>query len=447
MNELEGDQYLNRTFDAGRPYDVVRAKFLLSKIGSGKTPRGGAEVYVDNGVLFIRSQNVHSGGLHLDDTVRIPLSVDSEMLGTRVRPYDILLNITGASLGRASLVPIDLEPSNVNQHVCIMRPIRKAIVPAFLHYAVISDFVQSQIFSSENGVSREGLNFEQVANMLVPYPKSLRLQQAIVVFLDGETAKIDALIAKKERLIELLDEKRMAAIGQFVTKGLNPKATMRDTQIGWIGQVPSHWTVCRFGYRCEVQLGKMLDTSRIKGDQLYPYLRNIDVQWGRINVSDLPMMDFSHEDRQRFSLRSGDILVCEGGEIGRCAIWDGTIHECYYQKALHRVRSSQDDDPKYLFYVIQFAAKSGGFSEGANQTTIEHLPAEKFRAHRFCFPPPSEQKQIANFLDQHLAMLNAVARRCTESIALLKEHRIALINAAVTGKIDVREHIVEEVVA
>ena len=145
--------------DVPEHWEVKRLGYVVSKIGSGKTPRGGADVYQSDGVMLIRSQNVYDTGLHLDDVVFVDESVDEAMTGTRVRPHDVLLNITGASLGRCAIVPNVFSKANVNQHVCIIRPKLAQAEPGFIHRSVTSLAVQSQIFGYENGSCREGLNF------------------------------------------------------------------------------------------------------------------------------------------------------------------------------------------------------------------------------------------------------------------------------------------------
>jgi type I restriction enzyme S subunit len=194
--------------------------------------------------------------------------------------------------------------------------------------------------------------------------------------------------------------------------------------------------VTKLAYRADVQLGKMLDTAKITGGSLRPYLRNTDVQWGKINISDLPLMDFEQDARKKFALRDGDLLVCEGGEIGRVAIWRNELEECFYQKALHRVRPTQGDAPEFLYWSIAAATLSGAFAEGANTTTIAHLPAEKLRAHRFCFPPIKEQHAIVAYLDRETAKIDLLIAKQTEFQARLDEHRRALVTEAVTRGLD-----------
>jgi len=323
----------------------------------------------------------------------------------------------------------------------VARPKAEETTGAYLHLLFISkDFRslgESHMFGA-GGQKRVPDAF--VRNFATAFPP-VSEQAVITSFLDRETSKIDALVAEQQRLIELLKEKRQAVISHAVTKGLNPNAPMKPSGIEWLGDVPAHWSVASVAYRYSVQLGKMLDTAKITGDQLRPYLRVFDVQWGAINTDELPQMDFDQDARTRFRLIPGDLLVNEGGSYpGRSAIWSGQIDECYYQKALHRMRSHRPDvdTTRFLYYVMSWAANRGIFTAGGNEATIEHLPAEKLRRYRFSFPPMKEQLAIVAFLDTELANFDALTSEAQHAVDLLQERRTALISAAVTGKIDVR---------
>lgn len=322
-----------------------------------------------------------------------------------------------------------------NNHVHVLQP----IVPGtgrFLSYALnatdFADFI--------DGSTRDKLTQGQMNAIPIPWP-SCSEQVAIAAFLDRETAKIDALVEEQKRLIELLKEKRQAIIFRAVTKGLDPNVPMKDPGVEWLGDVPEHWEVSRVGYRYEVQLGRMLNEQRTQGENMRPYLRVLDVQWDAINVQDLPEMDFPPDVQARYRLRRGDLLVNEGGSyVGRSAIWQGEIEECYYQKALHRLRpySDRQDTAEFFLFVMEMATQYGVFVAGGNQTTIDHLTAEQFRSYRFAFPPIMEQYELALYLRAQLARLQSLVREAEAVIALLQERRAALISAAITGKIDVR---------
>ncbi len=263
-------------------------------------------------------------------------------------------------------------------------------------------------------------------------------QAVIASFLDRETAKIDALIAEQEKLIALLAEKRQATISHAVTKGLNPDAPMKDSGVPWLGEMPAHWAIPPLYLRYSVELGKMLDASRITGEHSLPYLRNADVQWDAINMTDLPVMDILPAEYARYTVRCGDLLVCEGGDVGRAAVVPEVQSPVGFQKALHRLRSvSGAEHPRYMFYTFSWASRAGAFA-GEGQSTIAHLTGEQLRKYRFPAPPMDEQVEIARFLDSEITILGRLAETARQVISLLKERRSALIAAAVTGQIDVR---------
>ena len=216
-----------------------------------------------------------------------------------------------------------------------------------------------------------------------------------------------------------------------------PYPEYKDSDVAWLGAIPSHWDVAALRYRYEQTLGKMLDTKRITGEHLVPYLRNVDVQWDRINVRDLPEMDIRPHEIDRFTVRPGDLLVCEGGESGRCAIWQGELDLCGYQKALHRLRPLDRvcDRPRFLFYALLAAVARGAFTDGQG-STIDHLTGDMLRAHRFPFPLPSEQRTIAAFLDRETAKIDALLAKQERLIDLLQEKRAALISHAVAKGLD-----------
>jgi len=205
-------------------WQATRVGFVVTKIGSGKTPRGGAEVYQSEGVMLIRSQNVYDEGLRLDDVAYIAKEIDQEMAGTRVVEGDVLINITGASLGRCATVPAKLAAANVNQHVCIVRPARTKVIANFLQRALVAQSVKAQIFADETGSSREGLNFQQVRNLSIARPP-IGEQRAIAEYLDHETAKLDRMMEKVEAVIAKLQEYRTALITAAVTGKIDVRGT------------------------------------------------------------------------------------------------------------------------------------------------------------------------------------------------------------------------------
>jgi type I restriction enzyme S subunit len=157
------------------------------------------------------------------------------------------------------------------------------------------------------------------------------------------------------------------------------------------------WVTKPLGEVFEVQLGKMLSKKSTGGLNPKPYLANFNVQWGRIDISELKQMDFNAREIDKFRLKKGDILVCEGGEIGRSAIWNEEVEECYYQKALHRLRpiNSEEILPDFMLIYMDFMFNvSGDFSSQIMATTIAHIPREKLIKLPVSFPCVREQLEI-----------------------------------------------------
>ena len=188
--------------------------FYTTKIGSGSTPRGGSEVYVDSGIPFIRSQNVHFDGLKMENISHIEPETHQSMKGSTVIKDDVLLNITGGSIGRCCVVNIEGE-MNTNQHVSIIRT-TKNLLNIFLNYILNSDVGQSQVVYNISGGNREGLTIEGIRDFRITLPP-LKEQQQIVEYLDEQTQLIDKTISIEEKRIELLKEYRQSLISEVVT--------------------------------------------------------------------------------------------------------------------------------------------------------------------------------------------------------------------------------------
>ena len=402
----------------------------------GKMLQSDAKSPTDMLLPYLRAANVAWGGVNLTDIREMWFS-PSERKALKLELGDVVIS-EGGDVGRSAIWQGELPECYFQNAINRARP-KGDHNSRYLYYwmSFIKEAGYIDIICNKSTIPH--YTAEKVQASPFAFPPATE-QSNISAFLDHETAKIDRLIAKQERLIELLKEKRQAVISHAVTKGLNPDVPMKESGVEWLGKVPAHWKVTKVAHHYEVILGKMLDEKRITGEHLAPYLRNTDVQWDRINVIDLPTMDFSPADRKKFELRKGDLLVCEGGEVGRAALWEGELRECFYQKALHRMRPlrPEEDVPRFMFYLLWHASEQGRFTGSEGKATIAHLPAETLRQYRFTFPPTEEQAEIASFLDSQNRKMDVLMEKAKEAVALLQEHRTALISAAVTGKIDVR---------
>src|SRR5262249_36935915 len=239
---------------------------------------------------------------------------------------------------------------------------------------------------------------EFIRNFLIDLPE-LEEQRQIADFLDTETTRIDRVLSIRRQQADLLAESQLARILDALS-GKSEGGPRKESGLRWLGAVPSLWSVAPVSAHFEVLLGKMLGPDRVLGNHLRPYLRNTNVQWDRIDISDLLYMNFPPAERVRYEVRPGDLLVCEGGDPGRAATWTGEIREIYYQKALHRIRRRSDSEPRWLFYCLRAASAMNAFAVEGNQTTIAHLTGEQLRAQRFPFPSPTRQRELIAHLDE-----------------------------------------------
>ncbi len=230
------------------------------------------------------------------------------------------------------------------------------------------------------GVTMPNLNTTIVRALPLAYPP-LPEQRRIAAILD----QADALRAKRREALAQLDSLTQSIfIEMFGDPVLNPM----------------HWPMRAFGQICETRLGKMLDQKQQTGEHPRPYLRNANVQWHRFDLSDVSEMDFDERARSIFRLHPGDLLICEGGEPGRAAIWNGEISECYYQKALHRARPNRSAAiAAYLAWLLWFLSKGGGLGDHVTAATIAHLTGEKLQAMSVMVPPVALQQTFASRIE------------------------------------------------
>ena len=196
-----------------------------------------------------------------------------------------------------------------------------------------------------------------------------------------------------------------------------------------VGVIPKDWRVSSVGAEFKVQLSKMLDAAKNAGIPK-PYIGNRSVQWGRIDSDDIATVPMTLADLRRFRLRPGDLLVCEGGEIGRAAIWDEPIPECYCQKALHRLRPKGSYDVYLMMSLLQLWTSTGYPANYVTQTSIAHLPKDKLEVVPLPVPPLPEQRAIAEALSDVDTLLGALETLIAKKRAIKQ----AAMQQLLTGK-------------
>ena len=311
----------------------------------------------------------------------------------------------------------------------------------YMHYLLRAPSYITQYASLSYGVRVDqwDLRFEDFRRIQVLLPP-VEDQRAIAAFLDCETRKIDALITKNEGLIELLQEKRIALITQAVTKGLDPNVPMKDSGVEWLGKIPAHWEVKRLRHIGMALIGLTYEPADVVGpDEGVLVLRASNVYDARIVLEDNVFVKRSIPDR--LITKVGDILICarSGSRalIGKSAKIDKAFVDLTFGTFMIVFRSNYND---YLFYAFNstlFNYQSGAFLT----STINQLTLSNLNSFTVPVPPAPEQEAIAVFLDRETAKIDALVKKVQEAVQRLKEYRTALISAAVTGKIDVRDEV------
>jgi type I restriction enzyme S subunit len=343
-----------------------------------------------------------------------------------------------SDIGIPALIDEDIEDLVCGYHLAILNARPERTWGPFVFYAVKSRPSAAQFEVLANGITRFGLSQSDLKNLQFALP-TIPDQKVIAAFLDEKTAEIDGLIAKKEALLKALAEKRTAIITHAVTKGLNPTAKMKPSGVPWLGDIPEHWEVKKVSYEYEVQLGKMLQPEpRSVDDELLPYLRAANLAWAGVDLNDVKEMWVSPREKLKYGLRRGDILVSEGGDVGRSSYWDND-RVIYIQNAINRLRphSIVMTHSKFGYYWFSFLKNSGLIDIVCNSSTISHYTAEKVKSTEILSPPPDQQKAIAVFLDEKTAEIDGTIEIVKDAISKLKEYRTSLITNAVTGKIKV----------
>ena len=411
--------YENVPFEVPEGWEWTTIEDICSKIGSGSTPRGSN--YAQEGIPFFRSQNVYNDGLVYDDIKYISEEVHENMIGTEVRAKDLLLNITGGSLGRCAIVPDEFHKGNVSQHVCILRTI--IVLPSYLHLFIISDYFAATMILSGSG--REGLPKYSLEIMQFPLP-SIEEQKRIVAAVNKWFALIDTLESAKEDLQTSIEHTKskildLAIHGKLVPqdpndepaiellKRINPKFTPCDNahyENNTI-EIPENWEWVKLSDIAVSELGKTLDKGKNSGTP-HNYLCAFNVKWCSFDLSVIKKIPLEEEELERYKVRKGDLLICEGGDVGRAAIWESD-QDIYYQNALHRVRFKDEINQYFYLYVLQYYKSLGMIDDVSGGVTIKHFTQNSMKKLCFPLPPIKEQQRIVSAINQYHTILDNIS--------------------------------------
>lgn len=400
------------------------------EFSTGWTPPTGRDEYYGDGYFWANISDLGSRSISL--TAKTITEEAVKMVRMTIAPVGSLLFSFKLSLGLVSIVDV---PMFTNEAIAAFHPSKDVLTP-FLFYAAPVYVPQN---AAENIYGAGLLSRDRIANALLCVPP-VSEQAAIASFLDGETAKIDALVAEQERLIELLKEKRQAVISHAVTKGLDPNVPMKDSGVEWLGLVPAHWRMARLKHVMSHVVDCLHTTPHYDGELEFPAIRTADVERGRLLLEQTRMvsLDVYQERIQRLKPLAGDILYTREGErFGLAATVPKDVDLCLGQKMM-MFRVIPAYISKYFMWLLnsdsifqQVLAKLGG-------ATAPHVNIADVINFELPIPPADEQLSIGQRISRATGGLDDLIYEGAHAIELLNERRSALISAAVTGKIDVR---------
>jgi restriction endonuclease S subunit len=283
-------------------------------------------------------------------------------------------------IGEIGKIGITKGISSSNQQITGLLPDQSKVNSEYLFYWLKKN--KRLLERSSTNAIVPILNNKQLASIKISYPSNLEDQ----IYIANVLSKAEALINQRKESLRLLDEfLKSTFLEMFGDPVRNEKG----------------WPLKRLPEIGESRLGKMLDGKKIVGNNLKPYLRNTNVLWFRFKLDELLEMDFDEKDKLEFSLKYGDILMCEGGEIGRCAIWKDELTDCYFQKAIHRIRLKKESAlPEYFVFMFWLYAKNGGLDRFMGAATISHLTGEKLKGMHLPIPPVKLQKEFAHIVEK-----------------------------------------------
>lgn len=405
------------------------------KRGASPRPIDDLAYFDDDGeYAWVRISDVTASSKYLSVTEQ-RLSRLGQSKSVCMEPGDIFLSIA-ATVGKP-----------------IIAQIRCCIHDGFVYFSGLKENREYLFYLFSGGELYKGLgklgtqlnlNTDTVADIYIPLP-TIPEQRAIADFLDRETAKIDTLIQKKERLIELLQEKRAALISNAVTKGLDPSVPMKDSGVEWLGQIPEHWEIKRLGIKCTVKarLGwRGLKASEYIDDG-YIFISTPNI---KETIIDFENVNYISEERYLESpeimLQVGDVLIAkDGSTLGIVNVVRELPSPATVNSSIAVIRPREPVCSEFLHYFIAGSYTQSIIHQIKNGMGVPHLFQEDLRKFVLLFPPLFEQQVIADFIDKETARIDLLVDKTRRHMEKLREYRNAMISAAVTGKIDVREEV------
>jgi type I restriction enzyme S subunit len=367
--------------------------------------------YVDFGPFqIITIANVQQGVLSLEGTKRIAELPSDIQAHQKLRIGDVIISMTG-NVGR--ICRVTCEALLLNQRVGKLIP--EGIIPNFFYHLLQRDEFRNSMQLKAAGGAQGNLSGSDIIDYVLHCPSDELEQQKIAECLTS----VDELIAAQARKLDALKTHKKGLMQQLFPSEGETQPRLRFPEF----QNSGEWVEVALGDIAEIKLGKMLDKQKHTTGRILPYLNNISVRWNEVNTANLPQMYFKDNELDRFGLTAGDVVVCEGGEPGRAAVWDGRSPDIKFQKAIHRVRFKIPFQPRLLVLYLENLAGTTQFEMLFTGGGIRHLTRETFARFKIPLTSPAEQQRIADCL----TTLDDLITAQTQKVEVLKTHKKGLM--------------------
>lgn len=390
-----------------------------------------------NGSITISPSNMKA--FHMDFDNCTYLSWDKYMESPEIMIYngDILFVKTGSTYGKSSFVQDLPEKATINPQIIVLKNIVSD--NKLLWYIIISNNIQYQVEQSVVGGTIPTISQARINNYLFPIPPTKKEQTEIANYLDRKTADLDHLITEKKQLVKLYEEEKTAIINQAVTKGINPNARLKDSGIGWLGDIPEHWEVKKLKYLLDEKLMYGANESAVFENKDHPRFIRITDFGKNGELKNTTFKSLPPEKANSFLLSEGDVLFARSGAtVGKTFQFKNYIGTACFAGYLIKAKPNTQLITSDFLYKF---TKSGFYENWKdsifNKATIQNIGADKYAVLDIPKPPVSEQIKIIDFIEQESKRIDAKIKKAKKYIKLLTEYRTALISEVVTGKIKV----------
>ena len=360
-----------------------------------------------------------------------------------VRVGDFAINSRSDRRGSCGISPLDGSVSLIN---IILTP-RTAMHPGYYNWIFHTTLFADEFYKWGHGIVADlwTTRWQEMKSITVPVPEYAE-QERIAAFLDAECAEIDTVLEKTRASIEEYKKLKQAVITQAVTKGIRGDRPMKDSGIEWIGEIPAGVPISRVGLHFDIVLGKMLCSAPVDDNYtLESYYCAADVHFEGLSNGEKKKMWFSPDEKEQYCVKSGDLLVVEGGAgAGGCAIAASTDVPIYIQNSIMIVRSKGISNIRYLRYLLECLVKKGYIDVVCNKATIPHFTKDKLANVPFIVFSQSEQEKIAEYLNEKCAGIDALIVKRQQYLTEIENYKKSLIYEYVTGKKEVKTSVLAD---